>query len=211
MPTCYQISNLFFALVACVLFFACMNAATIKDDCDMSNKLYGWLIYYGIYDMFACVNMMVFIHTFNFRRDILTSYFNFHTLFIIIPNTIVVLILGCMGDLHRDIKDCNKMKFNMFVAHWMTYSIITFFICYIGMKIYLINKCTRRIEIEPITNVIDVTVQNNITVCDTNNISECIVCFENKKMYSLKCKHTFCYDCIMKWNKGCMLCRDNNV
>jgi hypothetical protein len=205
---CYEISYIGCSLLGCLLFFLCMFAANNKNDCDMSSTMYGWLIYYGLYDMFFFVNLMVLFRTLKYTPEKLTSFFNFHTMTIIIPNTIIVIVMGLMGDLHTDSQDCNKTQFSVFCAHWITYSFLSFFICYIGFKIYLINKCTARIEVQTIT---EITVQNNITVCETNNISECIVCFEDKKMYSLKCKHTFCYDCIMKWNKGCMLCRDNNV
>jgi hypothetical protein len=39
---------------------------------------------------------------------------------------------------------------------------------------------------------------------ETKNISECPVCYENKKLVQLKnCSHSFCKKCILDWAFSC--------
>ncbi|XP_047135729.1 RING finger protein 141 isoform X1 [Hydra vulgaris] len=45
----------------------------------------------------------------------------------------------------------------------------------------------------------------------SENIDECMICMDNKIEVSLKCAHSFCAQCISKWNNGshsCPICRD---
>ena len=48
-------------------------------------------------------------------------------------------------------------------------------------------------------------------ISSTNVVDDCIVCFESKNLYTVKCnKHSFCIDCIRQLDKknGCPLCRE---
>jgi len=36
--------------------------------------------------------------------------------------------------------------------------------------------------------------------------TECVICYKNKKIHSIRCRHSFCYSCICKM-KCCAICR----
>lgn len=58
-------------------------------------------------------------------------------------------------------------------------------------------------------------ILNNIRYTKINTNDECSICLENKNyMILTKCKHTFCYECIIQWKKFnifCPYCRQQNL
>lgn len=131
--------------------------------------------------------------------------------------------MASIGDLNLHRNECNYTKYYFYSSHWIFYSGVNFVLCYIGLKYKCIKMIIERLIIDadnipssyPAPHIITIHDDQdfNITTIATeiNKIYECNICFENKKMYALKCKHTFCYDCIMKWHKNmnnnCMVCR----
>ena len=55
-------------------------------------------------------------------------------------------------------------------------------------------------------------VKKPVTIIKTTNnqICECCICFEEKKMVKLNCGHLFCEACVNKINV-CALCRSNII
>ncbi len=214
MSRCYEIQFIACGFTGCILFFMCMIVANYKDECDKSKIIYGWLIYYGIYDMLICVNIMSFIHTYHNDRNKIKRFFNFTTLAIIIPNIIIFFVKICLG--HVDERtDCNMIKFILHYIHFTIYTFVSFLLLGIRIKMELIQRCSRpdiNITATGTTIMPEIvnqrTISNKMVINETNNIEKCIICFETKKMYSLRCKHVFCYECIIKWKNGCMVCRD---
>lgn len=46
---------------------------------------------------------------------------------------------------------------------------------------------------------------------ESKNMSECPICYENKKSVKLKCNHSICKNCISQWvykNNNCPMCRE---
>ena len=132
-----------------------------------------------------------------------------------------------MGHLNLHRNDCDYTKYYFYSCHWIIYYTITFIICYVGIRLYFIKLSQRSntIAIEPprlhrfprpypLQSVRQSHHINSIATY-TYKFYECNICFENKKMYALKCKHTFCYDCILKWhnngNNYCMMCRQPTI
>ena len=224
---CYKLTNMIILLITILLFITCFYAVTSDDECEFNKTMNKWLIYYGIYDLCFGIILMSINHMYTYRVNLPKSFFNIHTLFIIVPNIITLVIMASMGDLNLHRNDCDYTKYYFYSCHWIIYYTITFIICYVGIRLYFNKTCEQidAVHIEyqrprryPIPHRVPLPypLQNNINIIatDTNTFYECNICFENKKMYALKCKHTFCYDCIMKWNNDgnsyCMMCRQPN-
>lgn len=200
---CYAITNIIITLITMLMFFSCFYAATLDDpECKIDSTINKWFIYYGLYDLLFGIYLMVFIIAINKFK-----YYH-HILFIIIPNTIIFIIIYSNGSLNLDKNGCNKTKYNFYSFHWIFYSIITFIIFYLIIKIKLMLCLSNRVHI-----LEQIAVENNIKdiITDMKQTDDCSVCYENKNMFALKCNHTFCYDCILKWNNMgkdyCMICR----
>ena len=234
----YAFTNIILALITILAFFSCFYFATSNSDCNFNDTMNRWLIFYGIYDFFFGINLMVLNQMYTFQIHLPKSFFNIHTLFIIIPNIIILIIMASIGDLNLHRNECNYTKYYFYSCHWIFYSVINFVLCYIGLKYkcikmiidrLIINNGERTRTVDPAPHIITIINDNKINdnnfndnkfnikniAVDTNKIYECNICFENKKMYALKCKHTFCYDCIMKWNYNmhynCMMCRQSFI
>lgn len=211
----YIFTNIILISITLVAFFSCYYFATSDDDCNFNKKINKWLIFYGIYDLFFGINLMILNQIYNYKINPPKSFFNIHTMFIIIPNIIILTIMASMNDLNLNRNDCNYTKYYFYSCHWIFYSSINFIICYFGLMYNFIKMIVGRfineVEIDSTPRIITIINEpefNIDTIAEnTNKIYECNICFENKKMYILKCKHTFCYDCIMKWHKHCMICR----
>ena len=53
---------------------------------------------------------------------------------------------------------------------------------------------------------------SNCSVHKNQHSNQCMVCFENtNKPFKLKCKHTVCDDCILKWGVKCQENRNENL
>jgi hypothetical protein len=224
---CYALTNTIITLTSSILFIGCFYAVNSDDECEFNKIMNGWLIYYGIYDLFFGINLMMVNHMYTYSVNLPKSYLNFYTLFIIIPNIITLTIMASMGHLNLHRNECDYTKYYFYSCHWIIYYTITFIICYIGIRLYFIKLSQRSNTIAseplrlhrfprtyPLQSVRHSHHIINIATA-TYKIYECNICFENKKMYALKCKHTFCYDCILKWNNNgnnyCMVCRQPTI
>lgn len=221
----YAFTNIILAIITLGVFCSCYYFATSDDECHFNDTMNRWLDFYGIYDFLFGINLMVLNQMYTFKINIPKSFFNIHTLFIIIPNIIILTIMASMGDLNLHRNDCNYTKYYFYSSHWIFYSGVNFVLCYIGLKYkcikMIVGRLINEVDIDPTPHIITIydkdDQQFNIDMIaeDTNNIYECNICFENKKMYALKCKHTFCYDCIMKWDNNkhynCMVCRQSLI
>ena len=49
-------------------------------------------------------------------------------------------------------------------------------------------------------------LSKSLTKCDMNDVNVCYICYEYKKNCSLNCGHTFCSNCVNKWEK-CPTCK----
>lgn len=218
----YAFTTIILAIITLLAFFSCYYFVINNTDCHFNDTMTKWLIFYGMYDCFFGINLMVLNTIYTFNVHLPKSFFNIHTLFIIIPNIIILIIMASMGDLNLQRNECDYTKYYFYSSHWIFYSGVNFFLCYIG----LMSNCIKMMadwfpDVDPAPHIINDNKINdnefNIKkiVVDTNKIYECNICFENKKMYALKCKHTFCYDCIMKWNNNmhynCMMCRQSLI
>ena len=214
----YVFINIIIVSIAMISFVACYYAATSYDECNLNDTMDRWLMFYGLYDFIFGINLMVLNQMYTYRVNLPKSFFNIHTMSVIIPNIIILIIMASMGDLNLHRNECNYTKYYFYSCHWIFYSGVNFIVCYIGLKYncikMIVDRLINEVDIEPVQQIIIHNEQEfNIDMIaeDTNNMYECNICFENKKMYSLKCKHTFCYDCIMKWHKNCMMCRQTII
>jgi len=226
----YAFTNIILAIITLGVFCSCYYFATSDDECHFNDTMNRWLVFYGIYDFLFGINLIVLNQMYTFKINIPKSFFNIHTLFIIIPNIIILTIMASMGDLNLHRNKCNYTKYYFYSCHWIFYSGVNFVLCYIGLKYKCIKMIIDRLitdvdngertrTVDPAPHIITIINDNKFNIkniaVDTNNIYECNICFENKKMYALKCKHTFCYDCIMKWNYNmhynCMMCRQSFI
>ena len=235
----YTFTNIILTLMTLGAFFMCFYFATSDDECHFNGTMNRWLVFYGIYDFFFGINLMRLNQIYTFKINLPKSFFNIHTLFIIIPNIIILIIMASIGDLNLHRNDCNYTKYYFYSSHWIFYSGVNFIVCYIGLKYncikMIVGRIINEVDIDPAPHIITIRETNRETarerICntirddqhfdiktvavDTNKVYECNICFENKKMYALKCKHTFCYDCIMKWNDNmhndCMVCRQTII
>ena len=72
---------------------------------------------------------------------------------------------------------------------------------FISSKLFLINYENKNLD-----ELLEILFK------ETGSISECPICYENKKTVELKCNHEFCKSCITQWifnQISCSVCRED--